>query len=36
MQGLNMGDLGSQQNTVMEALSHQTHYALQRETPSFT
>jgi hypothetical protein len=34
--GLNVGDLGSQWNTVMEASSRQTHNALQRETPSFT
>jgi hypothetical protein len=34
--GLNVGDLGSQQNTVTEASSSRTHYALQRETPSFT
>jgi hypothetical protein len=34
--GLNVGDLGSQQNTVMEASSHRTHNALQRERPSFT
>jgi hypothetical protein len=34
--GLNMGDLGSQQNTVTEASSRQTHNALQRETPRFT
>jgi hypothetical protein len=35
-QGLNMGDLGSQRNMVMEASSRRTHNALQRETPSFT
>jgi hypothetical protein len=34
--GLNVGDLGSQQNTVMEASSSRTHNALQRGTPSFT
>jgi hypothetical protein len=34
--GLNVGDLGSQRNRVTEALSHRTHNALQRETPSFT
>jgi hypothetical protein len=34
--GLNVRDLRSQQNTVTEASSHRTHYALQRETPSFT
>jgi hypothetical protein len=34
--GLNMGDVGSQQNTVMEASSHRTHNALQRETLSLT
>jgi hypothetical protein len=28
--GLNVGDLGSQQNTVMEALRHRMHNALQR------
>jgi hypothetical protein len=31
-----MGDLGSQQNTVMEASSCRTHNALQREMSSFT
>jgi hypothetical protein len=31
-----MGDLGSQQNTVMKASSHRTHNTLQRETLSFT
>jgi hypothetical protein len=31
-----VGDRGSQRNTVTEASSHQTHNALQRETPSFT
>jgi hypothetical protein len=31
-----MGDLGSQQNMVMEASSHRMHNALQRGTPSFT
>jgi hypothetical protein len=31
-----MGDLGSQRNMVTEASSRRTHYALQRETPSFT
>jgi hypothetical protein len=31
-----VGDLGSQRNTVMEASSCRTHYALQKETPSFT
>jgi hypothetical protein len=35
-QGLNVGDLGSQRNTVTEASSHRTHNALRRETPSFT
>jgi hypothetical protein len=35
-QGLNVGDLGSQRNTVMKASSRRTHNALQRETPSFT
>jgi hypothetical protein len=34
--GLNVGDLGLQQNMVTEASSRQTHNALQRETPSFT
>jgi hypothetical protein len=34
--GLNVGDLGSQQNMVTEASSCRTHNALQRETPSFT
>jgi hypothetical protein len=34
--GLNVGDLGSQQNTVTEASSHRTHHTLQRGTPSFT
>jgi hypothetical protein len=34
--GLNVGDLGSQRNTVTEASSHRTHNTLQRETPSFT
>jgi hypothetical protein len=34
--GLNVGDLGSQRNTVMEALKRRTHHTLQRETPSFT
>jgi hypothetical protein len=29
--GLNVGDLGSQRNTVTEASSSRTHYALQRE-----
>jgi hypothetical protein len=31
-----VGDLGSQQNTVMEASRRRTHNTLQRETPSFT
>jgi hypothetical protein len=31
-----MGDLGSQRNTMTEALSHRMHNALQRGTPSFT
>jgi hypothetical protein len=31
-----VGDLGSQRNTVMEALSRWTHNTLQRETLSFT
>jgi hypothetical protein len=34
--GLTVGDLGSQRNTVTEASSRRTHYALQREKPSFT
>jgi hypothetical protein len=34
--GLNVGDLGSQRNTVMEASRRRTHHALQRETPSLT
>jgi hypothetical protein len=34
--GLNVGDLGSQRNTVTEASSCRTHTALQRGTPSFT
>jgi hypothetical protein len=34
--GLNVGDLGSQQNMVMEASSHRTHNALQRGTLGFT
>jgi hypothetical protein len=34
--GLNMGDLRSQRNTMMEALSRRTHNALLRGTPSFT
>jgi hypothetical protein len=34
--GLNVGDLGLQRNTVTEALSRRTDYALQRETLSFT
>jgi hypothetical protein len=34
--GLNVGDLGSQRNAVMEALRRRTHNALQRETPSLT
>jgi hypothetical protein len=34
--GLNVGDLGSQRNTVTEASSRRTHNALQRETPSLT
>jgi hypothetical protein len=34
--GLNVGDLGSQRNTVTEASSRRTHNALQREMPSFT
>jgi hypothetical protein len=34
--GLNVWDLGSQRSTVTEASSCQTHYALQRETLSFT
>jgi hypothetical protein len=34
--GLNVGDLGSQQNMVMEASSHRMHNTLQRGTPSFT
>jgi hypothetical protein len=34
--GLNVGDLGSQRNTVTEASRHQMHHALQRETPSLT
>jgi hypothetical protein len=34
--GLNMGDLGSQQNTVAEDSRRRTHNALQRETSSFT
>jgi hypothetical protein len=34
--GLNVGDLGSQQNTVTEVSSRQTHNALQSGTPSFT
>jgi hypothetical protein len=33
--GLNVGDLGLQQNTVKEASSHRMHNALHRETPSF-
>jgi hypothetical protein len=34
--GLNVGDLGSQRNMMMEASSCQMHNVLQRETPSFT
>jgi hypothetical protein len=34
--GLNVGDLGSQRNTVTEASSRRTHNTLQRGTPSFT
>jgi hypothetical protein len=34
--GLNVGDLGSQRNMVMEASSCRMHNALQRGTPSFT
>jgi hypothetical protein len=34
--GLNMGDLGSQRNTVTEASRRRMHNALQRGTPSFT
>jgi hypothetical protein len=34
--GLYVGDLGSQQNTVMEASSRRTRNALQRGMPSFT
>jgi hypothetical protein len=34
--GLNVGDLGLQQNTVTEASRRRTHHALQRETPSLT
>jgi hypothetical protein len=35
-QGLNVGDLGSQRNTVTEASSCRMHNTLQRGTPSFT
>jgi hypothetical protein len=31
-----VGDLGSQRNTVTETSRRRTHYALQREAPSFT
>jgi hypothetical protein len=34
--GLNVSDLGSQQNTAVEASRRQTHNTLPRETPSFT
>jgi hypothetical protein len=34
--GLNVGDLGSQRNTVTKASIRRMHNALQRETPSFT
>ena len=34
--GLNMGDLGSQRNTVTEASRRRTHHTLQRETPRLT
>jgi hypothetical protein len=34
--GLNVGDLGSQRNTMTKASSRRTHNTLQRGTPSFT
>jgi hypothetical protein len=34
--GLNVGDLGSQRNTVMEVSSRRPHNTLQRGTPIFT
>jgi hypothetical protein len=34
--GLDVGDLGLQRNTVMEASSRRMHNTLQRGTPSFT